>query len=58
MSSVAPVVVPIISGSSGIDVGNLDLWMQALNTLSVEDRKQFDRPSSSMLDVLKDVCKL
>ena len=56
MSSVAPLVVPIISGSSGNDAGNLDLWMQALNTLSVEDRKQFDSPSSSMLDVLKSVC--
>ena len=56
MSSVAPVIVPIISGSSGNDAGNLDLWMQALNTLSVEDRKQFDDPSSSMLDVLKNVC--
>ena len=58
MSSIAPVVVPVISGSSGNDAGNLDLWMQALNTLSVEDRKQFDDPSSSMLDVLKNVCIL
>lgn len=56
MSSVAPVVVPVITGSSGNDAGNLDLWMQALNTLSVEDRKQFDNPSSSMLDVLNSVC--
>ncbi|CAD6579294.1 MAG: hypothetical protein ASARMPREDX12_009118 [Alectoria sarmentosa] len=57
MSSIAPLVVPVISASSGNDAGNrnLDLWMQALNTLSVEDRKQFDLPSSSMLDVLKSV---
>ncbi|CAF9943521.1 MAG: hypothetical protein ALECFALPRED_000540 [Alectoria fallacina] len=55
MSSVAPLVLPVISASSGNDAGNrnLDLWMQALNTLSVEDRKQFDHPSSSILDVLK-----
>ena len=60
MSSIAPLVVPVISASSGNDAGNrnLDLWMQALNTLSVEDRKQFDLPSSSMLDVLKSVCIL
>lgn len=60
MSSVAPLVLPVISASSGNDAGNrnLDLWMQALNTLSVEDRKQFDHPSSSILDVLKSVCIL
>ena len=58
MSSIAPVVVPVISASSGNDAGNLDLWKQALNTLSVEDRKQFDVPSSSMLDLLKSVCIL
>lgn len=56
MSSIAPVVVPVISGSSGNDAGNLDLWIKALNTLGAEDRKQFDDPSLSMLDVLKSVC--
>ncbi|KAL8743665.1 MAG: hypothetical protein Q9190_004009 [Brigantiaea leucoxantha] len=33
-----------------------DLWMQALDTLSVEDRKQFDDPTSDMLGVLQNYC--
>ena len=47
-----------ISGPSGKNAADLqDLWEQALNTLSAEDRTQFGEPSSSMIDVLKGVCK-
>ena len=34
-----------------------DLWKQALATLSTEDQKQCEGCSSSMLDVLKQVCR-
>ena len=61
MPSTAPTQVPDISeprGTSGNDAANArDLWEQALITLSAEDRSQFGEPSSSMIDVLKGVCK-
>lgn len=57
MSSIAPIVVPKVSENSGGDAAKLDLWEQALATLSAEDQKHFIHPSSSMLDVLKEVCK-
>ena len=35
----------------------LDLWNEALATLSPEDQKQYENCSPSMLTVLKQVCK-
>ena len=58
MPSTAVPHVSDISGPSGNNAASLqDLWEQALITLSAEDRKQFGEPSSSMIDVLKGVCK-
>ena len=42
--------------SSVTDVTKQDLWDQALNTLSVEDKKQYVKSPSDMLDVLKKAC--
>ena len=33
-----------------------DLWKEAFATLSPEDQKQYESCSSSMIDVLKQVC--
>ena len=57
-SKAGPVLGPNISKSGGNDAENLNPWEQAWETLSEEDKKQYGAPSSSMLDVLKSVCKL
>ena len=58
MPSTSPTHVSDISGPSGNNAANLrDFWEQALISLSAEDQKQFGEPSSSIIDVLKGVCK-
>lgn len=41
----------------GDDSAKEDLWKQALNTLSNEDRKQYDHAIYDPLEVLKKVCR-
>lgn len=57
MSLTVPIPVPMILKASNSDAANQDLWDEARNTLSIEDRKQYDVATSSILVVLKNVCK-
>ena len=56
MSSTVSTSVSNIVRSSKSEGVNQDLWEQAWNTLSAEDRKQYEDRSHGMLDVLKNVC--
>ncbi len=51
MSLTAPIPVSKVSRSSDSDAANQDLWEQAWNTLSTEDRKQYDDSTSGILGV-------
>ena len=54
-STVSTSVSNIVMSSNSEGV-NQDLWEQAWDTLSAEDRKQYEDCSNGMLDVLKNVC--
>ena len=58
MSSTAPIAAmeKLEIGLGGGHTAQQDVWKEALDTLSDEDRKQYDSPACNMLDVLKDVC--